>query len=1063
MKVVSATIRCLNYYENKGNDDDEVVYDMLKTTWDEVDNILKSFLTPEAPIKLKDFNAILKLASIVYDPETVTRIYADGNERFILFMLMNPSCQFAANLAALVTAMEEKLDIIADGLLDRLAENKKNLFCNPHLTELIKRRYKRAKRDNEDRVSHQRLTELRAAIMRRASHLKGAPVPHTPDLLWIFGGEAGVGLPSTGSSTATSHHERFLTHIFKVAFCRAGPFPDSHAAEHHVEEENDPLRVRLRGVFSKHCTGNINTEPISTVRLGGPKSQPLTVQNIAELLYGDHEAVLAYKYLQRTHPELVASSIVPGSFDLKDYPPDLSFINDNASLDTFKFITSLAFGAGWDEHLTDERATVLLGNDKGHFSDTEYILTGSEYPIGIGNLALVILQRFVRSAIDAAPSNRETGAAERLVAKIQNVAQKVKTVYEKQESAIVAHLLLFKAIDIAHELRHTTIERKSFSIHMSLRNNIDIPSTTDIDPCIINRFSAIDESAIERAFECSGLSDGLTRAFNTTDITIAWDANRAMPVSVVCNAIRTHHYIDHSHPETLRLKRLQRKAVQEYLRENKRDDVGPFYSYAASRSALARAENATSRKRASNISAPALRGFFAESRDVFEMAALKATASTAAEATKEIAKSISEMRAVTVEAQQMQNIIKDTLESNRGIILNEPAGNLLVASTGQPLAKEMRYLRSNFRSASEVMGELKLDVPSTIDEPYAAEMAATYPDSDIAEIERASTQIVASLPKTDIEILQKVDPITSELPVADDELVTAVSKTKANVALEKTLGQKVANGVMTFVGRFGVILIVGGVATGVMAPTVVARMHASRGAHENVKTNTLSGKVLSYKILKYSCRDKKPGTATLTRHPFDRKINEAIRANPNTMSESGAIITVNGKQSRHPAFAPICGKQDTKAGECGTWAVFDKGSALPVIASISDLPVGTSLSCDGGLSLSQAVADVAIDIGADVAKRISQAAIEGVDDMVTGFLRTIVYSPPFLIGLPIVVGIGTGLVKKSVPAGLVVGLLLLCVLLIVRSLLETNRTKRADTDNRPTPKAGSYRRFAPIF
>nr|BDW09901.1 MAG: wsv011-like protein [Marsupenaeus japonicus pemonivirus] len=1087
-------------------------------------------VTPDA------VDSVYSLATMLYDPDILRSLMSAGKDQKesrrrapgdgkLLRLLSDPVCQFAASTTALLASVEEKLDITggATGLLKRTiyaVESSPSpldsLLSNSNLSAKLRDRSRRARHVDGSPATHDLLSE----IVRRASHIKRSPAPHHPELLSVFGGSIGIGMPITGSVEATNHHERYLTHIMKVALRQFGPFATGSDIS-----QADPTPAIVRAF--ERALGTLavslgSPSPISTVRLCRDEGSTLAIRHASELLYGDHQALFAYKYVRRkAHDFATSTSMVPQSYRISDTPSEFVLLKTNdkndsggLELDVQVFINRLAFGAGWDDHMSERRADMLLpipvhDHYDEPYTDPEYLLANSDVCPGGGGsaqMALTFVSSFLRDTAGSIFSEIQTDDSERKDLEVVDpmhrptIARRVwaKTLRVARQAeryashalgmgngtidAIMIQLLLSRVIDGVHEVRHSGIQRTNYSLHLQTKQT---PSHSNnhrlhlhhhhhhhhhhgaslTSPDIVGRIRWVGEYSLS-GFQLGGIGGGDNNleanvAFDTTDVTIVWDGQRAEPINVVYTGRRIHHHRNHVRPQHVVAHRNRRRSRLNELSSSTGTVDGRVLLDAKPDS-----------RPLSNLTLGGIsRGFFAESRDALEVTALRAATRDASVSMRELSESIRTIEATTSEAVELRRSMVEAFENADATTMSvdRATGELAVASSGRPLLEETRALASNTRSASDVMGDLGIDISPAVDEPFAAEMAETYPDSDILQADQTVRQVAESLPRSDLETFREAELEIERSPVPgdggggvqDDQLVSALSNSKTNAQLEKTLGRRVGDGVLTFAGRYGVTLVVGGIVAGSVAPSIVARMHSSRGAHLNVKTNTLAGKVQSYKIVDFSCRDRTVGNTNSAEHPFAREIEHGIKANPDTRNASGSIIRLNGRQSRYPAYAPVCGEADAAVGECGTWAVFDRGSALPVVASMADLPAGTSLSCETGFSLPQAVADVAIDIGADVTTDIARAALQVVDTVGTSILSKFLSSPLFFIGLPVIVGLATGFGYGSFPHGILAGVTLLIILLVIRYFLGTGPLTQAGSINAAAmSKPGSQNRKA---
>lgn len=354
---------------------------------------------------------------------------------------------------------------------------------------------------------------------------------------------------------------------------------------------------------------------------------------------------------------------------------------------------------------------------------------------------------------------------------------------------------------------------------------------------------------------------------------------------------------------------------------------------------------------------------------------------------------------------------------------------------GDTVVSVMRDLKGNKVTFSEAMERMGITTDPAIDAEFAREMEASYPEGAIGRWEERVAEVSEDLPPSQTDKLEKIERDIDEGNLnGDEEIADAINDTELSRATDSILKRALSGGVKVLTGRFVAIVITGTV-IGVLGAAVTDVMHASRGAHYNVK-DASNGVLKSYKILRFSCYDHEAGNGFITTHPFEPEIDAVIDSDADFRTEAGAYVFSAGgvDRSNFKANAPVCGEGgDKKAGLCGRWAHYWTGSVLPWVEPMSNLVKGTSLSCDKGSTVTGAVAEVLGSAAAEVIGEIFDTVLAVAGKATAGLASLVVSSPAFVIGVPAAVGIAsTGLKTSNWKRGVAVAAGLLVLLLIVR-------------------------------
>ena len=1054
---------------------------------------------------------VVDLAAKLYDP-VLTPAHQPST-------LCHSASVAAATFAALGAAVEEKLQIWCGddenpGVLGRASEFSVDaasptsltdlLLSNDAVSDCLSRRINKwinVQRKDKDSIHDQ------TAILNRRNKLMRAPLPHRPDLFEKFGGSSdnrdsdASSTNAAGTTNASDMHSKLVNHVLKVAFRKSGPRGRYCDSLNALQETHAVTRYLL-----SHFNG-------STYKEQSPQN--------TSVIYCDYYDFKAYQLLPEN---LKRSSIVPGSYDMRDLPfrpfviptsyNDTEFFKyDRAvpveglpvSFDYGEFMCYYIFGLEWDKHLGDVVDALAHspmdkfsnGRLKGVYKDLNDYNRLGHTRMGVADFALRSVAEFIRAnAYAVATDPWATASAEeaetylqalkniirRAVIGIRNFMKdslrEIVTRFKRELPAgdygeegefecLVAHLFLGRLSDESHILRNTDIQRTVHATHINLHRrqlSAEPPGTK------LQTYNSLEEVPV-------AVLDGLSgTATSTHDIgfygngaVISWDGSSNRVIGVWRNmTIRPDaDILTHNGQSVILADKI--KAV---LKET--SERGGLNHVFFSRENLYRALNArgimypganlteyrstfvgkTNENFSPDLEIPLsghsiariafageLRGFFSGFRDILETKALTTLTRDAAEGLPTVIKS--ETQALR-SSEGIERGVIDSLcasferDSSLGLEFAEDTNAVTIKSTNNTLLEEVRALRANERAFSSVMRDMGVEVSEEVDSVFAAEMRETYPDAVMKEWDDAMEDFQKSIPESQIQKLEEIENEVKEAGVeASLEGVSEkINDTELAKATDTAVGKKLGNGFSMFMGRFGATVVIGSaVIGGFLGPAAFGMMHASRGAHLNIINHGTKAGVIAYKLVDFSCEDRTLGWAKRAGHPFREEIDEVIHNNADFGTHTGAFVRKkDGQISRYRAHAPICGEEDAKVSSCGSWATFDEPrSVLPWVARMSDMEKGTSLTCDKGMTVAQAVVSSILSLGADVANKIFEVLEDAVVSVAERTFSAVINSPALIIGVPLIVGLAaTRLQMGNWKTGLIAAVCTLALILVIR-------------------------------
>ena len=721
-------------------------------------------------------------------------------------------------------------------------------------------------------------------------------------------------------------------------------------------------------------------------------------------------------------------------------------------LDLTKFLCVLLFGPHWDTHLGDlydvlgvsKLETFGSGRLEGLFKESsDYFLIGKQR-MGMNDLVIKSTVRYIQEEADremslsSTPSlvGRAIEEIKRLFARYLPKAVALLRVPDTPENEVldvervVADLLLAKICDSVHSLRNVDIQRILFSIDINLAK---CGSATASSSEYFETATDVPAQSLVGLCGYSGL-------FSGNNLSLIWDdiSRRVVGVS---RTVNTNVLSDETAIARIREKfQGDMQHVTEYKQlldrvTRKRLAVSgtppQYYNEKRIRDAIQKEFDTPPRSATEAFTLPSpARSVFSSIRDVFETGALRSIGD--ADATNMVRAIADDASAIAIakgtDEDAVRNAFVSTLDYTK--FASKDVGGIRMAtikSTDRTLLEESVALRANKKTFSSFMDDVGVEgVSGAVDAPFAKQMELEYPDAAIKRWETDIKDVETRLPKSEIDELAKMK---KEAP----DIADKVNDTKLARASDSILRRVLGNAATSVAGRFVALTLIGTTA-GFLGHAVKNLIDASTGAHLNVRT--LDGGVVSYKMVDFSCKNPSAGNGSIAAHPFRSEIDSTIESNEvDFESKKGAYVyDGEGNRSKTRANAPICGTLDAKAGNCGRWAVYEVGSVLPWVSPMSSLPPGTSLSCDNGMSVSEAVCEVFRSAGMSVLESALSFSVGSVKKVLGSLVDLIVNTSIFVIGIPVVAGVGAARhdLKNNWRHGAAVAFGVLLLILVVR-------------------------------
>lgn len=956
-------------------------------------------------------------SKLLWNPKHIKNFISLGNEKnmteYITALLSTTSLQ-SLQISITLNVVKEKLKILRDGLIESTFNDIKKtphfLFINKELKERIQKRRSSLK-DLVMKEYGNNNNEHRSLILQHMLNIhKLSEFDNSTDLEYSLKlGE----ISSCQSPRADEHHSNYLSQMLKMVYSHCG-IGTKEMGRSSIKMRTNIVYKILRQLYdiseeiitidwginndNNHVLDRltpINSNNNDNIRDDLKKKESNISVADAHLLYGEPEVVLAYaKLLQLRHPNdkkynhNFTPLFNPHSDFYKLVPNEIPASEDNICIYN-NFISDVVFGYRWKEHIFFKNAPKLqqgsLFNMMKHLQDIENVtLNDKRSPVlySIKSMCDDVLKK-IQSCLysiytDVAPSMCTTASNKDILLL----------------GSIMCNLFLFKLIDLVHISRCNITNRSIYSVtidspyYASSHPNNQLSDKNNNVDSLDKKIYITEDMAKVLELSLSGERRGNNKG---TRICIFFDVDSSSPISMVS-------FSPHSGDD-----REEKKSNDKMAKFS----IGEFRGLTADI-----IDSVSSAVRRYHTSAEAVVADIKEERQILRKTGATHTFE------KELTKSIERL---DIDALNMRRGGKDAVE--------------ILDKDGKTITSTISALRKNETSMTSFLDELGVKASETVNEPCALEIAETYPDCRINRIEKEAKTLEGKLPPEEIDYLNSIE--NDSRFHDEDFLKESLKKSKTANIVSDSIAKKLSNGVVDITGRFGKVLIYGGVTYAAIAVLTSSTIHSSRGAHYNVIARYSPSGVKSYKILKYSCEDKSSGNGQSIEHPFETHISQYIATNISSLEKGAYVENPNTKwQSKTKGYAPICCQDDVNFhGPCGGWAVFSDTSVLGALVSEQELPKGASLTCDSGLSVVGAMSDMMIASATDVSKKIIDGVIDVSTETGDRLIMKIVQSPFFIVGLPLIIAGVHGIERCDVKYFIVLFLILFLVLLLARFLI----------------------------
>lgn len=751
------------------------------------------------------------------------------------------------------------------------------------------------------------------------------------------------------------------------------------------------------------------------------------------------------------------------------------------TLNAGQLVCDMLFGSDWDAHLKDYyslqgRTSFESDSDfKTLKNPTDYILLMDNHRLGIQDMALVSATRFIQTVADsemdrilrAKAANRHDGTVRFKVDDFDSatISNKVRLVvnhlyfdfFESQLQQIctniteahlpllgrasdpkgrsfqidetkrgeleevVSHLFLSRLVDSLHILRNDNIQRTCYIIDVSLVKgpvNKYRRRTRRVAGQVYSSLSTVPRRSIE------GIMGARKTYFKGNSISVCWDSISRRVISMT-RASNLPSKINLTQYESDKLENIKgyRKLLTCAPRSRFFNLQAQFKALQALNEVSPIPHRFTCREGRINLEAPislhhleqsSARPFFSDLRDVIEAGAIRGVAKDIDTTVRTITEDAGTLTSVLEEERVLRDSLVDTLNSPsvlEKLVMSKSEAGIEMATfkdTNKSLFKASLDLKANRTTISEFMDNLGVTIDKNVDILFSRDMEGSYPDAAIDRWKEGIKESKAEIPESQIKKLEDIDKAVARGDLSDYEITDNVNDTELSKATDSIFKKAIGNGSTLLKGRY-VIITVLGAATGILGKAVADIIHCSKGAHYNVKDPS-TGRVTSYKLVKFSCRDHTVGNSNMATHPFESEIEYEARTKAN---------------------ASVCGEKDAEAGRCGRWVHYWPESVLPWISPMKNLEKGTSLSCDKGMSVPDAVADVLSLAGAHVLEKMFD--VEVIKKNSTDLFHTLINSRLFILGLPTAIGIASTKLQFNLwRRGVAVALGLVITIMIMR-------------------------------
>lgn len=1002
-----------------------------------------------------DFLKAIDLSKLVYDVTSTVPMRTPS-------IMAGAGSVLAANICSMASAIEEKCSIFL-GLPENVSLVKKMITVyteTPDSATLLYRStlFNKAvsSRKKEKVIANMPSDMLKG---RFKSHVAR---PFRPSLFERFGTTASmeeIGASNGASTTlsASNTHAKTLVHFTRVA---CGRMRNSLDVVSGLEEEEERTSV-ARSLLKKFVSPHLN--------------------NDAAILYGNATDRRAFAQLVKNEP--LKHGIIPQEFtrDMERTPyieidrgssavtvySDRFPTNEHGNVvktrklislkvNTGQLLCDMIFGSDWDIHLKDYLS--LLGYESffdrdGSLKRRLKRLLLDKRRTDLGDLALVMVSRYIKKVskaeFDRLLSNDynddepivPTTVADyiRLVVRhiyfdvfyndgLKNICTRLSENYQTpietvdgELEEVTGNLFLSRIVDSLHIMRNQDLSRVCYNIDVSVSyKKDDLKIHTSSNRVSMQVLDDIPKDMLDVFDGKVGKCDSITICWDATSrrviavsksIKLLGDDNESASDTAARNALLLLNEIDE------RLKRdippsrfFNYKAMYDAVKYVLKKDNSPIPNrFTDSSSSPCSGSRGSSRRTVTTNP----KGFFSTLRDTLEAGVLRG-ASTDVES---MLKAMSEDTKVLAAARTEEITLRDSIsaalteETTAGLlIMREDAHGIKIVTfkdSGASALETLRDLRNNKIKLSEAMEEFGILTDPLMDRQFARDMELAYPDGAIDRWQKNVNAIRNVLPASQTSKLDDIEREIKETKLSDQAVADKINDTELSKAADSILRRSLGGGSKLLVGRFVAVAITGS-AIGILGKATADVIHASRGTHYNVY-DASSGDLKSFKITRFSCTDPTAGNS------YDTYIDSG-------MDFKAAAGTYMYNEDGLHCNAPVC-----ETGLCGRYR------SSPVLPwAERDLVLGTSLTCDRGLTVAQATSEVLGMVASKIKGKIIEVTAKGAAEVASGVFDLMINSFVFIFGVPVAAGLTlAGLSfanwKRGLSVALAVFVLILCV------------------------------------
>nr|BDT62899.1 MAG: wsv011-like protein [Trachysalambria curvirostris majanivirus] len=949
-----------------------------------------------------DINDYINIAKQIWNKKFIKKFILTNDidlqhykDQYVMLLLSDKSLK-SLQMSIIINNIKKKLHILNEGFIKLtyalIKESPNILFFNEDLIKQVRER-KFLLNDILNREKNGNNEEHRKRILKNMLMIHKLPVfKKDTDLEHSIK----IGNISPQQFSANGHHLGYLSNILRIAYSHLGVGVREN--NHQIEATDGFIYRHLRQLnpFSdavnyikwenndliNHALDRIIPPDINNKQMHNNNNSNIGLQiSEPQLLYGEPELVLAYNrllqlrvgYDRKYEHNFISPSInnIFHNITSNDGIPH----NENDIELSNHLLSTLIYGYNWNNETPskipyNEYISEILTNINEPISNNVLSNTFNNIKREIKSYLFDIYNVLVPNIYNS--YNNDDGNNNNLLNKRDLILL----------GTIMCNLFIFKLVDLVH-IEHCNRNTQHISniiinYPLNFQPGVDVASNETI---FLSKYA---DNEIELSLNKHAIKKG-------SQISIYLDAITSVPISMIITSQYNYNPLE-------RNKKIFLKMLP--------------------------------------ISASSLRGLTATFIDTFSSAVKRYQITTEAIISdiKEEKRLLEETRGINGFDRELTRSIEN-LDIN-GIELKTGKNDIINVYNreGSMISKEITALKQNDMSMTSFLDEIGVDAPKSIDEPCAMEIAETYPNFNINNIKKETKIFKENIPKEELghfEILEKDNKIFKN----DQLLCESLKESKTVNFINDSLAKKFTNGIVNLTGRFGKIVIFGGLTYGAMALMTSSIIHSSKGAHYNIISKYAPGGVKSFKLIKYSCKDPSLGNGESIEHPFEKEISQYISSNLDNLTH-GAFIknTLHGWQSKTKGYAPICGERDVNIhGPCGGWADFSESSILGALVREQDLPKGSSLTCDKGLSIAGAMSDILIASATDVSKKIIDGALDVSTEIGDQFIVRILQSPFFIIGIPLILG---GVYGCSIKMFFIVFLSCFILLLLLRFCIQ---------------------------